>query len=298
MGIDIAVLQILCCAKSIGADFSETMMIGRQTINEDPRNFAADLRAVGVSQEDAESIGQGEFSERLFNSLGAREVCSLDASDYEQATYVCDLNNPSPEDLVERFSLVLDGGALEHVFNLPQALKNCMEMVRVGGHFIQVTTANNYMGHGFWQFSPEAVFRVFSPENGFSTKAVFLREVVPDGQWYQVLDPAVCRQRVELVNDRPTYICTIAQRVAKQPVFSVWPQQSDYVALWQPDHAPENAAAEHRRESRRRISDIVAAGLRRTRLLPKSRPSPFDRSYYRRVSAHDLVRGQFAAATG
>jgi hypothetical protein len=74
------------------------------------------------------------------------------------------------------FSVVYDGGTIEHVFNAVQAFKNGMEMVRVGGHFIQVNPANNFMGHGFWQFSPELIYRVFSAENGFNIRGVFLHE--------------------------------------------------------------------------------------------------------------------------
>ncbi len=33
---------------------------------------------------------------------------------------------------------MVDGGTLEHIFNVPVALKSYMEMVRVGGHLILV----------------------------------------------------------------------------------------------------------------------------------------------------------------
>ena len=65
------------------------------------------------------------------------------------------MNTPIYGSLKNRFSALLDAGTIEHVFNFPQAIRNCMEMVKVGGHFIQVTVANNFIGHGFYQFSPE-----------------------------------------------------------------------------------------------------------------------------------------------
>src|SRR5262249_39003522 len=51
--------------------------------------------------------------------------------------------------------------------------------------------------------------------NGFQIKAVLMHEhVTPSyGTWYKVEDPAAHGSRVELINDRRTYICTIAQRV-------------------------------------------------------------------------------------
>lgn len=291
MGFDVAMVQLLCCAKSIGVDFAETITIGRQTINEDPVGFASALTAVGISK-DAQNIRKGEFAEPLLNLLGAKDVCSLDASDYEQATYVWDLNEPCPAHFNQKFSLVIDGGTLEHVFNLPQALKNCMAMVRVGGHFIQVTTANNFMGHGFWQLSPEAIYRVFSKNNGFSVRAVFLREYVAGGAWYQVTDPATCGGRVQLINFRPTYICTIAKRLADDRVFAEWPQQSDYVEKWkQTDAAPNSATSQSLSRSIRNmvprpIKKLVRAGL------SGKRSSPFDRPYYHYISESDLVRGR------
>jgi hypothetical protein len=246
---------------------------------------------VGISK-DAQNIRKGEFAEPLLNLLGAKDVCSLDASDYEQATYVWDLNEPCPAHFNQKFSLVIDGGTLEHVFNLPQALKNCMAMVRVGGHFIQVTTANNFMGHGFWQLSPEAIYRVFSKNNGFSVRAVFLREYVAGGAWYQVTDPATCGGRVQLINFRPTYICTIAKRLADDRVFAEWPQQSDYVEKWkQTDAAPNSATSQSLSRSIRNmvprpIKKLVRAGL------SGKRSSPFDRPYYHYISESDLVRGR------
>jgi hypothetical protein len=299
MGFDVAMVQFLCCAKSLGVDFSETLTIGRQQIHDDTRSFAAALSAIGIRDEEISAIQNTEYAESLLGLMGATHISSMDASDYEHATYVCDLNEPCPPDLSRKFSLVLDGGTLEHVFNLPQALKNCMEMVRVGGHFVQVTAANNFMGHGFWQLSPEAIYRVFSPKNGFLVRAVFLREVMRDDVWYQVTDPANYG-RVQLVNRRPTYICTIARRLTEEIVFAAWPQQSDYVEMWEGAGATQKhlIAAKPISGTLRAtlpppIRKVLRAGMRGVRdAFGKTSPS-FDRPYYRYVSADDLVRGRF-----
>src|SRR5262249_11842923 len=125
-----------------------------------------------------------------------------------------------------------DGGTLEHVFNIQQALKNAMEMVQLGGYFVQANVANNFMGHGFWQFSPETIFRAFSHANGYRGEAVLLHEVTANGAWYLVSDPEEMQARVELCNSVPTYIMTIAKRVALAEIFAQPPQQSDYAAIW------------------------------------------------------------------
>jgi hypothetical protein len=167
-----------------------------------------------------------------------------------------------------------------------------MEMVRVGGHFVQVTTANNYMGHGFWQLSPEAIYRAFSRENGFSIRAVFLREVVVSGAWYKVEDPAINGGRVELINRRPTYICTIAQRLAKAEIFAAWPHQSDYAEAWKnasqiPNLQPASLRRSIRKQIPRPIKAAVRAGIRMLQMKAKA----FDYPYYSKISTKNLING-------
>ena len=189
MGIDIASVKLLLCAKNAGVDFSNTLQIGRQGMHTDVGSLGQALAVSRISA-DAAIIAQNKYSEPFFSALGATCISSLDVSDYEGATIIHDLNQPIPIELSQRFSLVHDGGTLQHVFNFPQALKNCMEMVRVGGHFTQVSNANNFMGFAFWQISPELIYRAFAPQNGFNIVAVLLHEVAPNGGWYLVSDPA------------------------------------------------------------------------------------------------------------
>jgi hypothetical protein len=294
MGIDLPSVQLLCCAKQMGVDFSETVTIGRQTFASNPDIASEILSQIRLPKLD---LKEGQFSEPFFKLLGASGVSSIDASDFEQATIVHDLNTPLPAHLSQRFSAVHDGGSIEHVFNAPQAFKSCMEMVRLGGHFIQVNCGNNYMGHGLWQFSPELMFRMFSPENGFLIKAVLLHSPTGMnnmgtqlGKWYFVTDPAQCRSRVELINDVPTYICTIAQRVTAADIFAKPPMQSDYVASWSGNKAAPQKAP-------RSFRDIIPGPVKRVArfainsLRPK--PDPFDKPYYKYVPDHDLVAGIF-----
>jgi hypothetical protein len=145
MGLDSSAVKFLCGAKSMGVDFFHTIMVGRQSFVPDRDTLEQISAVLGIHTNPVE-LWRGKFSEQFFALLGAEQVSSLDASTYEGATFTHDLNLRLPASLSQRFSVVYDGGTLEHVFNFPQALKNCMEMVRIGGHFIQVTVANNFMG--------------------------------------------------------------------------------------------------------------------------------------------------------
>ena len=116
--------------------------------------------------------------------------------------------------------------------NFPTALRNCLDMVAVGGHFLGVTPANNLMGHGFYQLSPELYARVFQEENGFCLEKMVIYELGKSA-WYEVIDPAQAGRRVILQNRRPTYLGVWARKIRQAEVFCRVPQQSDYASsLW------------------------------------------------------------------
>ena len=232
VGLDCAAANFLCAAKMSGVDFSQTLMIGRQAYISQTKTIDKIGNIVGVDCQRFKPYESSGFVEWFFELLGAKEVSSLDGCDFEGATYVCDLNHPTPAHLSNRFSTVFDGGTMEHVFNIPQLLKNCMGMVRIGGHYLVLTVANNFMGHGFWQFSPDLFFRILSPDNGYEMKAVLLHEVLPNAPWYIVRDPLEVRRVVELINNTPTYVFAIAKRLALKEILAKPPLQSDYVETW------------------------------------------------------------------
>lgn len=237
MGFDVQGVRFLLWAHRNGAQFGRTALIGRQELFIDPGSLAQILKCYDIQQNEAEIRGllteAKGFAEPLLHLLGARDITSVDASGYEGASVVHDMNLKIPDSLQGGFSLVIDAGTLEHIFNFPRAIQNCMEMVEVGGHLVVVTPANNFMGHGFYQFSPELFFRVCSDAHGFQVVKLILCEVDPRGRWYEVVDPAKAGRRVEMVNSKPAYLMVLARRVRQSPILSVTPQQSDYTVLWQ-----------------------------------------------------------------
>lgn len=112
-----------------------------------------------------EEIGQNEF----FRLLGFKAAYSLDVSDYEGADYILNLGEDHcPKELKNRFDYIVDGGTLEHVYNVPHALENILIMLKVGGKVFHYVPANNNINHGFYQFSPE-LFDSFYTANGCKT---------------------------------------------------------------------------------------------------------------------------------
>jgi hypothetical protein len=254
MGITAESAAFLAQAARDGVRFERTLTIGRQTTFVGPRRLRAALRAHGPPGAASRPLRFDDAPwtiDPFLRALGADQVTALDTSDYEGAELIHDLNEPVPDALHERFTLVLDGGSLEHIFNVPVAIENYMKLVEVGGHLIVLTTGNNLLGHGLYQFSPELFFRVLSPENGFAVERVvamegyvtfqrFLGATIPyerAGRWYEVADPAVVRERVQLQNSRPVFLVVQARRTSRVQMLVDPPYQSDYVAAWQAGEA-------------------------------------------------------------
>jgi len=233
MGLDINAVWFLIDARNQGVALGEVLTIGRQHLNVYPAKMAQVLEAHGLPAGAFRDGDPGHFAEPCFASLGAKQVQALDFSDFEGAKFVHDLNRPIGAELKEKFDTVYDGGTLEHIFNFPVALQNCMEMVKVGGRLFIHTAANNWCGHGFYQFSPELFFRALSRENGFVVERMIVHAVGPYGRWHEVKDPEEIRSRVEVITFYPLQMLVRAQRVAAVPVFRQPPQQSDYTPRWQ-----------------------------------------------------------------
>lgn len=213
-----------------GVDLGRVLTLGHQHLHLDPATYRRVLARLGLPL----ASDVPGFAADLLRAMGAAHVESLDASAYEGATRLHDLNEPVPAAWHQQFDVVFDGGTLEHVFNVSTALKNCMEMVKLNGRFVTVTVPNNWCGHGFYQFSPELFFRALSPDNGFSVVEMYFADV--EGRHcYQVVDPAAARTRVELWTSDPIFLLVHARRDAVRDVFATMPQQSDYVRDWSGD---------------------------------------------------------------
>jgi hypothetical protein len=245
MGFDVNGTRFLLYAKRLGVDFSKSATIGRQGLHLDraelKRNFLNSRVEIDEAMLNSMFDAGPSYADRFLNALGAREVDSFDYSNYEGANVIHDMNLPAPENFKEKYSVVIDGGSLEHVFNYPTAIKNCMEFVRPGGHFIAMNPTNNHLGHGFYQFSPELYFRVLVPDNGFEMQHALIAEERTNCKWWAVRDPAAVGRRVTLVNDRSTTIYVIAKKIASTVPLQKTPQQSDYVTAWRSKSADATA---------------------------------------------------------
>jgi hypothetical protein len=233
MGIDLTGLRALFMVKRLKlGDFSQTATLGRQEIFFLESEFEkfAQSAALGIGYEPAFSFSN--FQEPLLKALGAAEVTSFDASPYEGATAIQDFNKPLAPQFEKRFSMFLDFGSMEHVFNIPQVVRNVNALLRPGGLALIVTNADGDAGHGFYQFSPEFFYNVFSPRNGFADTAVFLADVGDPLVWLAVKSPEKLKGRNSIPRGQRLLAVVVTRKVAD--VSDVSAQQSDYsTTAWQ-----------------------------------------------------------------
>ena len=93
---------------------------------------------------------------QLFEMFGiAREgIHAVDFSEYENADIIFDLNKDLPKDMFEKYDYVINGGTLEHIFDVAKAMTNIYDMVKPGGVVIHIVPFAGLANHGFYSFSP------------------------------------------------------------------------------------------------------------------------------------------------
>ncbi len=249
MGIDFQIARMLCEAHERGCSFNETATIGHLSLFLRSGEVRLLRRAYrNANKPDADPVGRykfGDYSDGFLRDfLGVSTLAIIDISAYQGANVIHDLNEPIAETLHGRFDVVIESGSLEHIFNFPVAISSLMKMVKTGGIIFLGSPANNLCGHGFYQFSPELIFRVFSRENGFDLHKVILyqsrypsTELIATGRAYEVVDPVTVHSRVGLLSKRPVVMIAEAKKIEQVALFTEFPLQSDYVELWKHSEA-------------------------------------------------------------
>jgi hypothetical protein len=248
MGIDIHALNFLRYVSKKKA-LGRVATIGRQSLMV-PRAY----------------VEFGGFCEQLLiKRFDAMFVDSYDYSDFEGATYVLDMNKPVVSE--KEYDTLIDCGCIEHIYNVPQALTNISLLCARGGQIVHVLPANNFCGHGFWQFSPELFFSLYSERNGYSETEVFLADLTKENDWFEVKQPND-GQRANVASSSPLYVLCRTRKLSDFSHENV--QQSDYVYAW-----------EHSAEVTRQPSRLVGAAkklMRSNPLLYRSSLSVYERT--------------------
>src|SRR5215469_1265494 len=252
MGVDVHGLRFLQYARARSNAFGEVATVGRQQIHI-PGIFLENLRLQSKPR-------FGDFCEQLLlDDFQASSIVSFDASDYEGATYVADFNLPLVHN--KAYDTVVDFGTTEHIFDVAQALRNIDSLCKEGGQILHMLPANNYCGHGFWQFSPELFFSLYSDRNGYSSTEVFVIKESDPETWYKVKIPDGHR-RINLKSSFPIIVACRTIKLKQLSEKSV--QQSDYVYIWKNESKTQATVPKKRKSFFRRWTKPI---VKRWKLL-------------------------------
>ena len=218
MGIDVHALQLLQYNKQKNSNLGKTLTLGRQAVLLGPRLAK---KWVGTDQ--------GAWCEGLLKThFNATDVDSIDNSDYEDASIIYDYNNSIPNALKEQYHTIIDFGCSEHIFNVAQAFQNTIDVCKLDGTILHILPAAGFCGHGFYQYSAEFFFSLYSKENGFEETEIFFSDLYDPQKWYAVTKPSQ-GERINIRTQNETYIIVRTKKIVHKSIFI---QQSDYTYIW------------------------------------------------------------------
>lgn len=109
------------------------------------------LKELGVNT----NTNKIDFTRKFFCDFIKAESCHyLDVSDYQESEIICNLNFPIKEELKGKYDVIVDAGTLEHVSNMSTGLMNIFDLLKKDGILYFGNPCNNWINHGFFQFSP------------------------------------------------------------------------------------------------------------------------------------------------
>jgi SAM-dependent methyltransferase len=192
MGISRGAVGLL--AMTLGGDLQRGRVVtfGVQKVEATRSDIRHALKAHGFPvPAEAAGCADGDIvsHDTLFALLGYGRIDSIDYYPDEGPSLVLDLNLPLPSHVGPDFDLVYDGGTMEHCFNTVQLLRNAAHLTAPGGMVIHHVPMNNWVDHGFYQFSPTLFFD-FYQASGFVDLEMKIHFMDGDKESYVAYDPA------------------------------------------------------------------------------------------------------------
>ena len=203
-------------------NFGNVLTLGKQEIiltNEDKKR---------LNLFEKDYVNDEYIDKLLVDKFKANSVKSVDNSSFEGADIIHDMNKPI-ENLNEKFDTIIDFGTSEHIFNVVENLSNISKFCKNDGIILHSLPANNNCAHGFWQFSPELFFSLYSENNGFSDTEIFVFNTHNKYEWWKV-EKQKLGERLEISSDAPLYV--LVKTIKKSETQNKDVQQSDYIDRW------------------------------------------------------------------
>ncbi len=103
-----------------------------------------------------------------------------------------------------------------------------MQKGRITIHLLPV---NNLKGHGFWQFSSDLLYSIYSSKNGFFDTDICYASSLDYSCWYKVPEPGA---RTGIVSLEPIILLSVTRKVCDVEFISVL--QPFYAPAWDIKH--------------------------------------------------------------
>ena len=237
MAMNVAILEALLKVADQFAGEKRVASLGYPDLLVTPERlagfFGAEVLASATRRPDIDNIlalhGLTGQMDRVYDTVellarrGIRMDC-LDIVASRGSEIIVDLNEQIAPTLVNQYEIVLDGGTMEHCFNVPQVLKNILSMTKVGGFIIHVNPLNMF-NHGFYSFSP-TFYHDFYKQSGNRLAAAIYGFNGPALAPNTFTLPPV--QRFDQAPERASLI-VIAQKLVEGG--AGWPVQTKYLKM-------------------------------------------------------------------
>lgn len=168
----------------------------------------------------------------FFGMMGIQDYWDLDKYDRDRPLILHDLNQPVPAEFEQKFNLIVDGGTIEHIFDVRQVMENIVRMCRESGWIIHLSPASNLMDHGFYSFSP-SFFYDFYQANGFADMICYILQVNPNNyfEYASYFEYTYGMNMTQwLVPGRQVLVCFAARKVQHEMAVQT-PTQAMYKAV-------------------------------------------------------------------
>jgi SAM-dependent methyltransferase len=188
---------------------------------------------IGVDYSDIQEItgvnyGQGPVSDAEYlKLLGFDKVDSLEYNVMDGATIAHDLNEPLPSSLYHKFDWIIDGGTLEHCFDVKEFMFSMINLLKPGGHILHINPSQGSCNHGMFNFQPTFYFSFYGANNFTQLECDLLEmQVKPKDIFGQKnakgkVFPVKNYNNLEFFSEYPTYNMFHAVKSADKPSFEI-----------------------------------------------------------------------------
>jgi len=208
----------------------------------------------------------------FFGAFGFDVIDALDVSDFSGANVIYDMNSETPPTQINPYDCVYDGGTMEHVFHVPNFLRNIYHLLAEGGRIIHVNPASNSVEHGFYSFSP-CLYHDYYSANEFRIEAAKLLDLGTRLRGVRITAynclPPIDRTLVDgYLRGNIHYVFFVATKTSTSKC-GVIPQQGFYESVWRQETLGQNRGSTAQTGSLDRIKAAIKARPVLDRLIRK-----------------------------